>query len=173
MKKQDMETIKTWKIFIFTHSVLFWHKPFFWTIPKFGSTPILWTRATHAKTLTHATHAKILWTHATHAKILQTHATHAAHSKVWPTPPTHPRYPRHPRHPRHPRYLADSNTNMKKKLVMVYLKDQFSAIHAYFFWEILNSRFLRREFLAYHLRRISSFHKTKGALAWRETFSAK
>ena len=75
-------------------------------MPKFGSTPILWTHATHAKISIHAIHAKILWTHATHAKIsthathvfflahakiLQTHATHTTHAKVWRTPPTHPR----------------------------------------------------------------------------------
>ena len=35
-----METIKTWKIFLLTHSILFWHKPFFWTMPIFGFTPI-------------------------------------------------------------------------------------------------------------------------------------
>ena len=52
-----METIKTWKIFILTHSILFWYKPFFWPMPKFGPTPILWTHANHAKISTHATHA--------------------------------------------------------------------------------------------------------------------
>ena len=101
IKEQDMETIKTWKIFILIHSILFWHKPFFWPMRKFGPTPVLWTHVTHAiflphaKTLwTHASHAifltyaNILWTHATHAKILQTHATH---SKVWPTSLMHPR----------------------------------------------------------------------------------
>ena len=102
-----METIKTWKIFILTHSMLFWYKSFFWPTPKFWPTPILWTHTTCVKISTYPTHAiflthaKILWTHAnhtkisthathaiflTHSKILQTHATHA---KVWPTTQSH------------------------------------------------------------------------------------
>ena len=59
--------------------------------------------ATHAKTWTHGTHAKILWTHATHTKI----STHATHVKIWPTLSTLPT------NPRHPRDLADSRLSSK------------------------------------------------------------
>ena len=100
-----METIKTWKIFILIHSILFWHKPFFWHMPKFSPTPNLWTHATHAIFLTHA---EILWTYATTPKFRPTPPM----PFFWPTPkfyrptPTTPPTPKFD--PHHPRYLADS-----------------------------------------------------------------
>ena len=136
-----METIKTWKIFILTHSILFWHKPFFWYMPKFRPTPILWAHATHTKISTHATHAVFL----THAKILWTHATHA---KVWPIPPTHPctHAPTQPMSPRNPRNLADSLQSDPRKFSKQSESTQHSLVWHGKLWKVRFSRWSTDKF---------------------------
>ena len=179
IKEQDMETTKTWKIFILTHSSLFWNKPFFWPMPKFGSTLTLWTHATHTKILNHVTHAiflahaKILWTHGTHAKN-STHATHAnflAHAKIlqthatnakfWPMPPMHPCYPRHPH------YLADSLnynfsqttlpiTNFAVFSLKIFQQKTVIFTKCNFFGQTLFSCHWRNQIFTYHIYIFSS-----------------
>ena len=95
IKEQDMETTKTWKIFILTNSILFWHKPFF--RPNFdprqyyGPTPPT-------------------------PKFPPRHPRNFFDPRQNFMDPRHPRQslaqaihePTYPRYPRHPRYLADS-----------------------------------------------------------------
>ena len=101
IKEQDIETLKAWKIFILTQSILFWHKLFFWPMPKFGSTPIYGPTPPTPK---------FYGPTPPMPKFRPTPPT----PFFWPTPkfyrstPPTPSTPKFdPRYPRHPRYLAD------------------------------------------------------------------
>ena len=97
-----METIKTWKIFILTHSILFWHKPFFDLYqnfntrefyrptpptPKFyGSTPPT-PKFGPTPPTSFFFDPRLNFVHS-HQNLDPCHPCH--HAKVWPTPPTLP-----------------------------------------------------------------------------------
>ena len=108
IKEQDMETIKTWKIFILTHSIL--KQAIFWPMPKldprqfYGPTP-------PAPKFRPTSLTPFFW------PTPKFYGPTPPMPKFYrPTPPTPPTPKFDPRHPRthgptlstHPRYLADS-----------------------------------------------------------------